>query len=97
MVILVCYDVSIKIENGQRRLNRVAKICKDYGQRVQNSVFECSVTPAQYISLKAKLEDTINVDNDSLRFYNLGKNWQNKLEKIGRDGTYDPDKDSIIF
>lgn len=97
MVVLVCYDVSVNIENGQRRLNRVAKICKDYGQRVQNSVFECSVTPAQYITLKSKLERTINSENDSLRFYNLGKNWQNKLEKMGRDNTYDPDKDSIIF
>ncbi|WP_288222856.1 CRISPR-associated endonuclease Cas2, partial [uncultured Anaerococcus sp.] len=73
-----------------------AKQCVNYGQRVQNSVFECSLTPAQLINLKKKLLDIIDEENDSIRFYNLGKNWQNRVETIGKDNSYDPDKDLLL-
>lgn len=97
MMILVCYDVATSYNNGTKRLNKVAKICKDYGQRVQNSVFECQVTPSDYLILKHKLEKTIDLDQDALRFYHLGKNWQSKLETLGKDYSYDPEKDSFIY
>ncbi|MDU3177758.1 CRISPR-associated endonuclease Cas2, partial [Anaerococcus sp.] len=82
---------------GTKRLRKVAKQCVNYGQRVQNSVFECSLTPAQLVNLKKKLLDIIDEENDSIRFYNLGKNWQNRVETIGKDDSYDPDKDLLII
>ncbi|MGI6090647.1 MAG: CRISPR-associated endonuclease Cas2 [Saccharofermentanales bacterium] len=97
MVVLICYDVSIVHEKGARRLRRVANVCKDYGQRVQNSVFECKVDPAQWAVLKCRLSKEIDEDADSLRFYFLGKNWEKKIEKMGRSTSYNPDSDSIIF
>lgn len=97
MLVLVCYDVAITHEKGARRLRRVANICKDYGQRVQNSVFECQVAPAQWVAMKNKLSAVIDMEEDSLRFYFLGKNWEKKLETLGRSTSYNPDSDSIIF
>lgn len=91
MMVLVTYDVNTETAQGRKRLRHVAKLCVDYGQRVQNSVFECSVTPAEFVEIKAKLLSIIDTDNDSIRFYLLGKNWQNRLETIGRDTSYDPD------
>ena len=91
MMILVTYDVSTADKAGARRLRRVAKVCKDYGQRVQNSVFECSVDPAQFVRLRAALKDEIDLERDSLRFYQLGSNWQGRVEHIGARPAYDPE------
>ena len=83
MMVLVSYDVATKDPGGSRRLNRVAKACLDYGQRVQYSVFECIVDPAQWAVLKQRLTDEINQEKDSLRFYYLGSNWRRRVEHIG--------------
>lgn len=83
LLILVTYDVSTISEGGQKRLRQVAKICQNYGQRVQNSVFECIVDMTQYTMLKHELKNIIDKDHDSLRFYRLGKNYKNKVEHIG--------------
>ena len=79
MMVVVSYDVSTIDPGGQTRLRRVAKVCKDYGQRVQYSVFECSVDPAQWAFFRDKLMKEIDSDKDSLRFYFLGR----KLEAEG--------------
>ena len=76
---------------GRSRLRKVAKTCVDYGQRVQNSVFECSLDSAQYAVLKHKLGLLIDKDKDSLRFYRIGKSWQEKIEHIGAKSSYDPE------
>lgn len=96
-MVLVTYDVNTESKEGRKRLRQVAKLCVDYGQRVQNSVFECSVTPADYVELKHKLTTIINSELDSIRFYLLGKNWQKRLEQIGRNDTYDPDRDVFLL
>ncbi len=83
MLVVVSYDVSTIEEGGQRRLARVAKTCKNYGQRVQYSVFECSVDPAQWTVLRDKLIKEIDPETDSLRFYFLGANWRQRVEHIG--------------
>jgi CRISPR-associated protein Cas2 len=89
MMMLVSYDVA-RDEKGEKRLRHVAKICESYGQRVQYSVFECLVDPAQWTELKAKLISEINSDYDSLRFYSLGANWQHRVEHIGQKKILDP-------
>lgn len=83
MLVLVTYDVNVTSEGGARRLRRVAKACRDFGQRVQFSVFEIEVEPAQWIRLKARLESTIDHEVDSLRYYHLGANWERKVEHVG--------------
>jgi CRISPR-associated protein Cas2 len=83
MLVLVTYDVAISVENGAARLRAVAKACRDFGQRVQYSVFEIEVDPAQWTRLKARLETVINPQFDSLRYYYLGSNWQRKVEHVG--------------
>ncbi len=83
MLVLVTYDVRTSEPGGAARLRRVAKACRDYGQRVQFSVFEIEVDPAQWATLKAKLERLINADQDSLRYYYLGANWQRRIEHVG--------------
>ena len=89
MVVLVTYDVSTTTATGRRRLARVAKTCVGFGQRVQQSVFECEVDPAQFVSLKAKLLDIINPVEDSLRFYFLGRNWRRRVDHLGAKPTLD--------
>ena len=88
MLVLVSYDVSIE-KNGQKRLRRVAKACQDYGQRVQYSVFECIVDSAQWIVLRHRLEEEIDLKLDSLRFYFLGSNWKRRVEHIGAKPAVD--------
>ncbi|KGA98989.1 CRISPR-associated protein Cas2 [Alkalihalobacillus alcalophilus ATCC 27647 = CGMCC 1.3604] len=83
MLILITYDVSTMTSAGQKRLRKVAKTCQNYGQRVQNSVFECIIDSTQYVSLKHELSSIINPKEDSLRFYKLGDNHKNKVEHIG--------------
>ena len=90
MLMLVTYDISTSDEGGARRLRRVAKACQDYGQRVQYSVFECEVDPAQWTSLRARLIGEIDQDKDSLRFYRLGANWRSRVEHVGTKRAYDP-------
>lgn len=84
MMILVSYDVATTSEGGTRRLRRVARACLDYGQRVQFSVFEIEVDPAQWVILRARLVVTIDPSVDSLRFYLLGSNWKNRVEHVGQ-------------
>jgi len=96
MLILVTYDVNTESDNGKARLRRVAKACVNYGQRVQDSVFECSLDYAQYVVFKNKLISLIDKDNDSLRFYHLGNNWQNRVEHVGSKASYDPGDITIV-
>ncbi len=83
MMILVTYDVETTDINGQRRLRKVAKECQNYGQRVQNSVFECIVNYTQYSQLKISLKSIIDEKHDSIRFYHLGKSYDTKVETLG--------------
>jgi len=89
MMVLVSYDVSTRDAEGERRLRRVAKTCRDYGQRVQYSVFEIELDPARWTMLKQELMDLIDPAHDSLRFYYLGKNWQRRVEHIGAKAALD--------
>jgi CRISPR-associated protein Cas2 len=89
MVVLVTYDVSTTSKEGRRRLARVARTCVGSGQRVQHSVFECQVDPAQFVRLKAQLLDIVNLKEDSLRFYFLGANWKRRVEHIGARAAID--------
>lgn len=89
LLVLVTYDVNTETGAGRKRLRHVAKICVDYGQRVQNSVFECLLDAAQYVSFRAKLEAVIDQEKDSLRFYRLGNNYENKVEHIGRHPNFE--------
>ena len=89
MFVLVSYDVSTKDRAGVRRLRRVAKTCMDYGQRVQNSVFECIVDPDIWTRLRLRLLDEIDSEKDSLRFYFLGSNFKRRIEHHGAKETPD--------
>lgn len=89
MLVLVSYDVKTEGLAGKRRLRRVAKTCLDYGQRVQYSVFECNVDPAQWTVLKNKLICEIDQEKDSLRFYFLGSNWRRRVEHVGAKDIVD--------
>jgi len=83
MLMLITYDVSTISPAGRKRLRRVAKACLDFGQRVQNSVFECEVDPAQWAALRGRLVSEIKVEEDSLRFYRLGADGNRRVEHIG--------------
>jgi CRISPR-associated protein Cas2 len=89
MLVLVTYDVSTVTAGGARRLRRVAKACQDFGQRVQFSVFEIEVDPAQWTRLRARLEGLIDEKTDSLRFYFLGANWERRIEHVGAKPAVD--------
>lgn len=91
MMVLVTYDVNTETDGGKRRLRKVAKQCEDYGQRVQNSVFECLVDPVQLAQLRKRLEAIIDFEKDSLRYYFLGANWKRRVEHVGAKSTYDPE------
>lgn len=88
MYILVAYDVATSSPSGARRLRRVAKICLDYGQRVQNSVFECKLDPARYVEFKERVLNEIDPSKDSIRIYNLGNHWQKRVEHFGKNTDY---------
>lgn len=96
MMMLITYDVNVETAEGRRRLRNVAKTCQNYGQRVQNSVFECLVNPAQWVTLRQELIEIVNPETDSLRFYRLGKNWKPRVEHIGAKNTYDPEGPLVI-
>ncbi|MGN0655285.1 MAG: CRISPR-associated endonuclease Cas2 [Ruminiclostridium sp.] len=91
MMVIVSYDVSTVTANGKKRLRKVAKECLNYGQRVQNSVFEVDVDYGTFLKLKDKLVKIIDEEEDSLRFYYLGNNWHRRVEHIGAKQTYDPE------
>jgi CRISPR-associated protein Cas2 len=90
MMVLVSYDVSTRDDGGHRRLRRVARLCEDHGQRVQNSVFECVVDAAQWVVLRAKLVSEADPARDSLRFYFMGNEWRRRVEHVGAKVSYDP-------
>jgi CRISPR-associated protein Cas2 len=96
MLVLVTYDVATESEGGQKRLRRVAKICENYGQRVQKSVFECLVDPTQWAVLRGQLTKEIDENEDSLRFYFLGKNWKVRVEHVGVQKAYDPEEPLVV-
>lgn len=96
MMVLVSYDVSTEGDGGKRRLRRVARACQDWGQRVQFSVFECELDPAQWTQLRNRLIKEINVEADSLRFYFLGANWRKRIEHVGAKPARDPEAPIIL-
>lgn len=96
MLVLITYDVNTETAIGRSRLRKVAKQCVNYGQRVQNSVFECNMDAAKCRQVKAILEDIIDKDKDSLRFYYLGDNYKNKVEHIGAKPGFDV-TETLIF
>ena len=83
MMVLVTYDVNTETAAGQKRLRKVAKACQNYGQRVQNSVFECIIDPVRLKELQAALERLMNKDKDSIRYYYLGDDWRKRVEHVG--------------
>ena len=91
MLVIVTYDVNTMTPMGRKRLRRVAKACENKGQRVQKSVFECLVDPAQWAGLKNRLVTEIDEKEDSLRFYYMGANWKPHIEHIGANPGYDPE------
>ncbi len=95
-MVVVSYDVSTMDSEGQGRLRRVAKACKDYGQRVQFSVFECSLDPAQWVRLRDRLLKLIDPEKDSLRFYFLGANWRRRVEHVGAKKVVDPEEPLVV-
>lgn len=96
MYVLVTYDVETMTPNGQRRLRQVARQCTNYGQRVQNSVFECSVSLAQFTELRLKLLSIIDKEKDSIRFYFLGNNYSKRVEYIGVATSYNVEDELIV-
>lgn len=96
MLVLVTYDVNTESAEGRKRLRNIAKICKNMGQRVQKSVFECLVDPAQWTVLRHRLIKEMNKDTDSLRFYFLGSNWKGRVEHVGTNAGYDPEGPLIV-
>ena len=96
MMMLITYDVDFSSEDGKKRLRKVAKACEKYGVRVQNSVFEMLIDPAQLVELKNLLEKIIDKKNDSVRFYNLGKKWEGKVEILGKEKGFNQ-QDTLIL
>lgn len=97
MLVLITYDVSVVSEGGQRRLRNIAKTCQDYGIRVQNSVFECEIDSSQFTVLKHRLTELFDPEEDSLRFYFLGKKGRNKVEHLGAKPVADSLRDALIL
>lgn len=97
MMVLISYDVETQSSSGKRRLRQVARQCVNYGQRVQNSVFECVLDPTIFAQLKHNLLNIIDVEKDSLRFYMMGNNWKNRVEHYGNNASYNPEEDTLIL
>ena len=96
MMVLVSYDINTNDVAGRRRLRCIARQCENWGQRVQFSVFECLVDPAQWVALRANLVECIDEQKDSLRFYFLGANWRKRVEQVGAKQAYDPQGPLIL-
>lgn len=97
MLMLITYDIALDDVDGQRRLRHIAKHCLDYGVRVQYSVFECDIDPAQWVELKQKLLEAYCPETDSLRFYHLGSKWRSKVEHHGAKPSVDIYQDTLIL
>ncbi|PHV71530.1 CRISPR-associated endonuclease Cas2 [Sporanaerobium hydrogeniformans] len=96
MFVLITYDVSTQSEGGKKRLRKVAKICENYGQRVQNSVFECIVDSVTLCKVKEQISKVIDAKEDSIRYYNLGNKGRTKVEHIGIESSFDVEDVLII-
>lgn len=96
MLVLITYDVSTKDAAGRKRLRKVAKECVNYGQRVQNSVFECILDASQLLKLKDKLLSIMDEEEDSIRFYNIGNKYQTKIEHFGVKESYEAEDVLIV-
>jgi CRISPR-associated protein Cas2 len=96
MYLLITYDVETLTSSGRRRLRQVAKCCLNYGQRVQNSVFECSINGADFVSFKSQLNTLIDHEKDTIRIYHLGKNYNSKIEQLGKSTSFDFNGELII-
>lgn len=96
MMVLITYDVSITSEGGAKRLRKIAKECQNHGQRVQNSVFECVLTEAQFVNLRSNIRNIIDDTEDSIRFYFLGNNWSKHVEMIGKKTSYNVEGELIL-
>jgi len=94
--VVIAYDVNTEDSEGRKRLRKVSKACQNYGQRVQNSLFECSIDYGTFLMLKKTLEKIIDKNKDSLRYYNLGNKWDNKVEHVGAKEGYNPEGVLII-
>ena len=97
MLVIVSYDVSTLTKEGRKRLRHVARICQSYGQRVQNSVFECELDHSQWVKVKAELLNEINLPEDSLRIYLLGNHWHGHKEHFGTKKTFDIAEDVLLI
>ena len=97
MMVLITYDVETVSKDGQKRLRKVSKQCVNFGQRVQNSVFECILDPAQLTMLKFRLEEIIDKEKDSIRFYLMGNNWTRKVEQLGTGESKNFEDDTFII
>ncbi len=96
MMVLITYDVCITSDGGTTRLRRVARVCENFGQRVQNSVFECVLDPVQLTRVRHELEKIIDPEQDSLRYYFLGANWRRRVDHVGAKPAYDPEGPLIV-
>lgn len=96
MMVLITYDVRTDTPEGRRRLRHVAKECVNFGQRVQKSVFECLVDPAQFAELRHRIESEIEPKDDSVRYYYLGANWKKRVEHVGASAAYDPEGPLLV-
>ncbi len=96
MMVLITYDVETMTPAGRKRLRKIAKQCVNYGQRVQNSVFECLVDPAVFTELRHRIESIYNPEKDSIRYYFLGNNFKNRIEHVGHKESYDPEGALIL-
>jgi CRISPR-associated protein Cas2 len=96
VLVLVTYDVNTETREGRKRLRKIAKVCEGRGQRVQNSVFECLIDPAQWVELRSRLIEIAKKETDSLRFYFLGSNWTKRVEHVGAKASYDPEGPLIV-
>lgn len=96
MLVLISYDVSTVEKEGKARLRKVAKECQNHGQRVQNSVFEVNLDYSKFLKLKDRLLRLIDSEQDSLRFYYLGNNWQRRVEHFGAKETYNSEGVLIV-
>lgn len=96
MMVLISYDVATTSDGGTRRLRQVAKACSNVGQRVQFSVFECVLDPAQWVRFRKQLTDIIDEGQDSLRFYFLGANWKTRIEHVGAKASFDQEGPLIV-
>jgi len=96
LYVIIAYDVNTETALGRKRLRLVSKECQNYGQRVQNSLFECLIDYGKFLKLKKKIESIINDETDSLRYYYLGNNWEHKVEHVGAKPTYKVNETIII-